>query len=76
MELVIALLGVMGLGTGAVALVIRNLLYICQPSEVLIFAGSTQRSADGKRVGYRLVKGGRSVRKPLLERPYAWTSPI
>ncbi|ABW25794.1 flotillin family protein [Acaryochloris marina] len=68
MELVIVLLGVMGLGTGAVALVIRNLLYICQPSEVLIFAGSTQRSADGKRIGYRLVKGGKSVRKPLLER--------
>ncbi|WP_366524970.1 SPFH domain-containing protein [Acaryochloris sp. IP29b_bin.137] len=68
MEVIIALLSVMGLGTGALALVIRNLLYICQPSEVLIFAGGSQRSADGKRVGYRLVKGGRSVRVPLLER--------
>ncbi len=68
MEAIIALLGVMGLGTGAVALVIRNLYYICQPSEVLIFAGSSQRSADGKRVGYRLVKGGSSIRVPLLER--------
>lgn len=68
MEAIIALLSVFGLGTGAVALVIRNLYYICQPSEVLIFAGSTQRSADGKRVGYRLVKGGSSIRVPLLER--------
>lgn len=68
MEAIIALLGVFGLGTGAVALAIRNLYYICQPSEVLIFAGSTRRSADGKRVGYRLVKGGSSIRVPLLER--------
>lgn len=68
MEAIIALLGVLGVGTGAVALAIRNLYYICQPSEVLIFAGSSQRSADGKRVGYRLVKGGSSIRVPLLER--------
>jgi len=68
MEAIIALLGVFGLGTGAVTLAIRNLYYICQPSEVLIFAGSSRRSVDGKRVGYRLVKGGSSIRVPLLER--------
>jgi flotillin len=68
MEVVIVLLGILGLGTGAITLVIRNLYYICQPSEVLIFAGSSQRSSDGRRVGYRLVKGGSSIRMPLLER--------
>ncbi len=68
MELVILLLAVMGMGSGALVLVIRNLYYICQPSEVLIFAGGTQRTRQGKRVGYRLVKGGSSIRVPLLER--------
>ena len=58
MEVVIALLALLGVGTGAGALVIRNLYYICQPNEVLIFAGSSRRSPDGRRVGYRLVKGG------------------
>jgi flotillin len=48
--------------------VIRNLYYICQPSEILIFAGSRQQTQNGKEVGYRLVKGGSSIRVPLMER--------
>jgi len=71
MEIVIALLGVFGLGTGAGVFVIRNLYYICQPSEVLIFAGSRHRVGDSdKKVGYRLVKGGSSIRVPLLEQAF------
>jgi flotillin len=68
MEAIFALLAILGLGTGAGIFVIRNLYYICQPNEVLIFAGGSRRLADGRRVGYRLVKGGSSVRLPLLER--------
>ncbi|MCY7390610.1 MAG: flotillin family protein, partial [Leptolyngbyaceae cyanobacterium CAN_BIN12] len=67
-ESIIALLGILGLGTGAGLFVIRNLYYICQPNEVLIFAGSSHELANGRRVGYRLVKGGSSIRTPLLER--------
>jgi flotillin len=47
--------------------VIKRLLYICQPNEVLIFSGGQQASADGRRVGYRIIKGGRAVRVPLFE---------
>ncbi|EKQ69697.1 hypothetical protein OsccyDRAFT_2338 [Leptolyngbyaceae cyanobacterium JSC-12] len=67
-ETIIALAGILGLGTGAGFFVIRNLYYICQPNEVLIFAGSSRKLADGRKVGYRLVKGGSSIRVPLLER--------
>lgn len=67
-EALVALLAVLGAGTGASVFVIRNLYYICQPNEVLIFAGSSHTLSDGRRVGYRLVKGGSSVRVPLLER--------
>jgi flotillin len=67
-ETIIALLGILGLGTGAGVFAIRNLYYICQPNEVLIFAGSSRALADGRKVGYRLVKGGSSIRVPLLER--------
>lgn len=48
------------------ALVLRNLLYICSPNEVLIFSGST-RDVEGRLVGYRTIKGGRSIRIPLFE---------
>ena len=71
MEIILALLAVFGVGTGAGLFVIRNLYYICQPSEVLIFAGSRHRVGDSqKQVGYRLVKGGSSVRVPLLEKAF------
>jgi len=46
---------------------IKNLYYICQPNEVLIFAGSSRKMGD-RKVGYRLVKGGSSIRTPLLEK--------
>lgn len=63
-----ALLAILSLGTGAGVFVIKNLYYICQPNEVLIFAGSSRRLANDRKVGYRLVKGGSSIRLPLLER--------
>jgi flotillin len=67
MEVLFALMAILGLGSGAGYMVIRNLYYICQPNEILIFAGSSQQLANGQRVGYRLVKGGSSIRVPLLE---------
>ncbi|MEM9806052.1 MAG: SPFH domain-containing protein [Cyanobacteria bacterium P01_D01_bin.56] len=67
MPVLILLLLIAGGGTGVISLIIRNLYYICQPNEVLIFAGGQQRLGQ-KKVGYRLVKGGSSIRKPLLER--------
>jgi flotillin len=70
MGIIIALVAVLGAGTGAGLFIIRNLYYICQPSEVLIFAGG-RRPVEGEReVGYRLVKGGSSLRVPLLEQAF------
>jgi flotillin len=70
MSLIIALLIVMFGATGSIALIIKNLYYICQPSEVLIFTGDRRTVSDGRKVGYRLVKGGSSIRKPLLEKTF------
>ncbi|MEL6441383.1 MAG: SPFH domain-containing protein [Cyanobacteria bacterium J06621_8] len=70
MSLIATLLGIFGLGTGAGWFIIRNLYYICQPSEILIFAGTKTRSQEGQEVGYRLVKGGSSIRTPLLEQAF------
>lgn len=63
----VLLLVILGGGSGIISLIIRNLYYICQPNEVLIFAGAQQRIGQ-KSVGYRLVKGGSSIRKPLVEK--------
>ena len=46
--------------------VLTNLIYICSPNEVLVFAGGKHRGPKGV-VGYRVVKGGRALRVPFLE---------
>lgn len=69
-EAIALLLSIFGVGTGAGFFVIRNLYHICQPSEVLIFAGSKREIPGGRSVGYRLVKGGSSIQAPLLERTF------
>lgn len=70
MELILSLAMVLAVAGGAGTFVLKNLYYICQPSEVLIFSGSDRRLENGSRVGYRLVKGGSSIRTPLLERAF------
>jgi flotillin len=49
-----------------ILLVVKNVLYVCQPNEVLIFSGRTRSTPQGE-VGYRIVKGGRTLRVPLFE---------
>jgi flotillin len=70
MEIILGLagiLGVVGLGAGAAAVGLAgNLLYICEPNEVLIFSGR-RRTEGGQVHGYRIIKGGRGWRVPLFE---------
>ena len=54
-------------GVWAFVVLLRQLYYICQPSEVLIFAGLKRTTGSGQRVGYRTVRGGSALRIPLLE---------
>ncbi|MFT5142364.1 MAG: flotillin [Rhodothermales bacterium] len=67
------------LGFLAVLGIIRANLKICQPNEVLIFSGRQRVLEDGSKVGYRVIRGGRGFRVPLLEkvdRMYLNTIPI
>ena len=54
-------------GVWAFVVLLRQLYYICQPSEVLIFAGLRRSTGSGRRVGYRTVRGGSALRIPLVE---------
>ena len=65
-----AILALAGIGVAAflaLVLIIKNVLYVCQPNEVLIFSGRQRRTPDGKLFGYRVIRGGRAVRIPLFE---------
>lgn len=59
-------------GVAAVCLLLgmvllKSLLYVCRPNEILIFAGRSHRRADGTELGYRVVSGGRAWRVPVIE---------
>jgi len=47
-------------------LMVKRLLFVSSPNQALIFSGATRR-LDGKLLGYRFVRGGRSLRRPLIE---------
>jgi flotillin len=42
-------------------------LEICHPNEILIFSGRKRRLKDGTEVGYRIIKGGRGLKVPIIE---------
>ncbi|MGI9607903.1 MAG: flotillin family protein [Acidimicrobiales bacterium] len=47
--------------------VVKSLIIICPPNRVAIISGRTKQTADGRTIGYRAVKGGRTLRVPLIE---------
>jgi flotillin len=64
---IILSLAVLALAAAVGVVIVQKLIHICQPNEVLVFSGST-RKANQKKVGYRLVQGGRGIQIPLFEK--------
>lgn len=56
---------VIGIVAGLIYLKIN--LKICEPNEILIFSGRKRRLKDGTVVGYRIIKGGRGLKIPIVE---------
>jgi len=47
--------------------VVKSMLHICPPNEVLIFSGRRKKLSDGSSRGFRTVLGGRGMRIPIIE---------
>lgn len=47
-------------------LFLRKLLYVAAPNEALVFSGR-RREIGPREVGYRILRGGRAMRWPLIE---------
>ncbi|MEM7322604.1 MAG: SPFH domain-containing protein [Actinomycetota bacterium] len=63
---IVAIFAVVALFTAALA--IRSLIVICPPNRVAVVSGRTRALSDGRKVGYRVIKGGRTLRIPLIEK--------
>ena len=46
---------------------IKANLIICKPNEVVIISGRSYKQPDGKILGYRILKGGRGFKIPIIE---------
>ena len=65
---------IIALGTVVAVLIVTMMLFIsrylliCQPNEVLVLSGRSRRLPDGSSVGYRVIRGGRALRIPVIEK--------
>ncbi len=53
---------------------VKSLIVICPPNKVAVISGRDRILPDGRKVGYRTIKGGRDFRKPIIikNRRYAF----
>jgi flotillin len=51
-----------------VAIVVSSFIVICPPNQVAVITGRERQLPSGERVGYRVLRGGRTLRIPILER--------
>jgi flotillin len=63
--------GVLALVVLVIIATVKNLIIICPPNRVAVISGRSRQLTDGRTVGYRAIRGGRTLRVPLLER-VAW----
>ncbi|HEY1558767.1 MAG TPA: SPFH domain-containing protein, partial [Kofleriaceae bacterium] len=50
-----------------IIIILKRMIYICPPNEVLIFSGGHRKIGDDRVIGYRVVQGGRGIRIPMIE---------
>ena len=51
----------------AIIIFIKSNIVLCQPNELVVLAGKKRKLADGSKVGYRVLRGGRGFKRPMLE---------
>ncbi|MFT5424653.1 MAG: flotillin [Phycisphaerales bacterium] len=59
-----------GLGVLAIMLTLvffKSNIVLCPPNELVVIAGRKRKAADGSTVGYRVLRGGRGFKRPMLE---------
>ena len=51
----------------AIIIFIKSNIVLCQPNELVVLAGRKRKLADGSKIGYRVLRGGRGFKRPMLE---------
>jgi flotillin len=67
-EFIVTIFGIALFAVLVIMVAISRLLLICHPNEVIVLSGRKRKMPDGSTVGYRLIRGGRALRVPLIEK--------
>ena len=65
------LIVVAALIVGAVLIVgiaVKSFIVLCPPNQIAVITGRTREMSDGTTIGYRVLRGGRTLRWPVIER--------
>ncbi|MCA9684301.1 MAG: flotillin family protein, partial [Myxococcales bacterium] len=62
-----ALLLIVIISLVTIAVILKRVLYVCNPSEVLVFSGRRRVAGNNRVAGYRIIRGGRGIKIPLFE---------
>ena len=49
-------------------MIVKSLIVICPPNKIAVITGKSRTLSDGRTVGYRILKGGRTLRIPIIEK--------
>ncbi len=66
-EAIAAIALILFLAVASLLVLVKRMLYVCQPNEVLIFSGRRRVAGNNRVAGYRVIRGGRAIRIPLFE---------
>lgn len=66
LNILVTVLVVVVVAASAITFMLKNLIYVCGPNEVLVFSGTGDSQGRVKK-GYRVIRGGRGTRVPLFE---------
>ncbi len=68
MEILVTVAGLIVLAVIGVTLAIKSFIVICPPNQIAVITGRTRELSDGSTIGYRVLRGGRTLRWPIIEK--------
>ncbi|MDX2342789.1 MAG: SPFH domain-containing protein [Acidimicrobiia bacterium] len=68
MELLITVAGLLVLAIVVVVLAVKSFIVICPPNQIAVITGRAREMPDGTSIGYRVLRGGRTLRWPVIEK--------
>lgn len=68
LDFLLPVAGIAAFAVIAIIFGISKMLLIAQPNEVIIISGKRRKTASGDTIGYRVIRGGRTLKIPLLEK--------